>query len=86
MTTYRFTMFEETCSMTFKGKMLTKHEFTKEFNCLEDALFFLLDDKFMNFHLGNSVKLDIVETSFDGNEGKEAVREDKDGNYYLQRF
>ena len=86
MTTYRFTMYEETCSMTFKGKMLTKHEFTKEFNCIADALFFLLDDKFMNFHLNNSVKLDIVETSFDGNEEKEAVREDKDGNYYLQRF
>lgn len=86
MSEYRFTMYEETCSMTFKGKMLTKHEFTKEFNSIEDALFFLLDDKFMNFHLNNSVKLDIVEVSSDGTEEKEAVREDKDGIYYLQRF
>ena len=86
MRKYRVTLYEETCSMTFKGELLTKHNFTKDFNCIEDALFFLLDDKFMNFHLGKSVKLDIVEVSLDGTEEKEAVREDNDGNYYLQRF
>ena len=60
MSMYKFTIYEETCSMTYKGKMLTKHYFTKEFNCIEDALFFLLDDKFMNSHLRKSVKLDVV--------------------------
>lgn len=79
MAKYRITIYNHTCTMTFRGKVLNRYQFKMDSNSIEDVLFKLLDDKLINFNIRNGVKIEISELNEDSK--KDAVKKDKEYGY-----